>query len=133
MSELVPTADAQWRVPDQLLAELVDEDQPTSWKAYVRELEATGQVRFLPAGEVLTARKVYIDLHQPCKGPIRALDGQMAGSRNRFVAQEDVPAHVWSAIVEHCACVDRHSGLFQSHDDLPCHRLNPLPGRIYVA
>jgi hypothetical protein len=123
MSQLVPATDAQWRVPGQLLAELTDEDQPASWAEYVRRLEATDQVRFVAAGEHLVARKVYIDLHQPCKGPFRALEGQMAGSRTRYLDRDEVPDHVWCAIVEHCACVDRRTGVYAPLEDLPSRRL----------
>jgi hypothetical protein len=122
MSEMVPVMDAQRGAPGRLLAELATKDQHTPWRVYVRGLEAANQVRFVPAGEVLTAQRVYIDLLQPCKGPFRALRGQTAGSRNRYLAQDEVPAAVWHALIEHCACVDKESGAIASFIDLPCRR-----------
>jgi hypothetical protein len=100
-------------------------ERHTPWKDYVRRLEATGRVRFVAAGEQLKTRGVYIDLNQPCRGPIRALEGQTAGSRNRYLAREDVPADVWCAIIEHCACVDRVTGAFTPLEDLPCLKRQP--------
>ena len=122
MSEMVPVMDAQWGAPARLLAEFAPEDQHTPWREYVRRLEATDQVRFVPVGEVLTVHGVYIDLLQPCKGPFRALRGQTAGSGNRYLAHDEVPAAVWHAIIEHCACVDKVSGAIASFSNLPCRR-----------
>lgn len=122
MSEMVPVMDAQWGAPGRLLAGFAKQGQHTPWKDYVRGLEATNQVRFVPTGDVLTTAKVYIDLFQPCKGPFRALHRQMAGSRNRYLAQDEVPAAVWYAIIEHCACVDKETGAIASIVDVPCRR-----------
>jgi hypothetical protein len=89
----------------------------------LRDLEATNQLRFVSAGDVLTAGRVYIDLRQPCRGAFRALHGQRAGSRNKFLAREDVPDTVWFAIVEHCACVDAATGALGPTHHIPCNRL----------
>ena len=58
--------------------------------------------------------------------PFRALEGQMAGSRNRYLAREEVPANVWCAIIEHCACVDGKTGAFAPRENLPCRKLSPF-------
>ncbi|MCC6791324.1 MAG: hypothetical protein IT336_06560 [Thermomicrobiales bacterium] len=54
----------------------------------------------------------------------------MAGSRNRYLARDDVPADVWCAIIEHCACVDGTTGIFTPLNDLPCRRLSRFPASV---
>ncbi len=57
----------------------------------------------ITVGLPLVAGEVYIDLSNPCRGPFRALHGQLAGSRNRYVPRRAVPVRVWNQIVEQCA------------------------------
>ena len=123
MSEMAPGVDAQRGAAGRLLPEPPTPGQRAPWAAYLRGLEATIQLNFVPTGEVLTPGRVYIDLRQPCKGAFRALHGQRAGSRNRYLAQEDVPAAVWFALVEHCACVDATTGELGPTNHIPCNRL----------
>jgi hypothetical protein len=52
-----------------------------------------------PAGTVLESGGVYIDLAAPGGVPFVALAGQMAGSRNRFVARRDVAVDHWNVLV----------------------------------
>jgi hypothetical protein len=65
--------------------------------------EAASPVPYVTAGSLLVPGEVYIDLSQPCRGPFRALHGQMAGSRNRYVPQRALPVRLWHQIVEQCA------------------------------
>ena len=106
--------------------------QRASWAAFLRGLEASHRLNFVPTGEKLERGRVYIDLRQPCRGAFRALEGQTAGSRNRFLAQEDVPMAVWCGIIEHCACVDAETGLLGATHHIPCNRLGTftLPGSL---
>jgi hypothetical protein len=138
MSEMAPVVDAQRGAAGRLLPEPPTTDERTSWAAYVRELESSNHLKFVPTGEVLTRGRVYIDLRQPCRGPFRALQGQTAGSRNRYLAQEDVPAAIWFAIVEHCACVDAETGALGPTHHIPCNRLSLAsdgfgPTRLFAA
>lgn len=122
MSEMVSVVDAQRGAPGRLLDGLATKDQQAPWSSYLRELEAAYQLRFVPTGTVLTAGRVYVDLLQPCRGPFRALHGQTAGSRNRYLAQEEVPDAVWYALIEHCASVDQSTETIAGTIDLPCWR-----------
>lgn len=139
MSEIVPALDArrgadEWLDPDSLTETLADAltdefpspDQRASWAVFLLGLETAHRLSFVPVGEKLEKGRVYIDLRQPCRGPFRALQGQTAGSRNRFLAQEDVPAHVWFAIIEHCACVDAETGMLGATHHIPCNRLGTV-------
>jgi hypothetical protein len=119
MSEMVPVLDAQRGATGRLRQESMTKGQHTPWTSYVRGLEATKQVSFVSTGRVLMKGKVYLDLFQPCRGPFRALQGQTAGSRNRYIAQEEVPATAWYALIEHCASVDSVTGAIASSVDVP--------------
>lgn len=55
--------------------------------------------RMIPAGTTLDPGGVYIDLAVPDSAPFVALRGQVAGSRNRFVARRDVAADRWHEFV----------------------------------
>jgi hypothetical protein len=52
-----------------------------------------------PAGTVLESGGVYIDLAAPGGVPFVALAGQIAGSRNRYVARRDVAVDHWNVLV----------------------------------
>lgn len=138
MSEMAPVVDAQRGAAGRLLPEPPTKDQRAAWASYLRGLEASNRLHFVPTGGVLTRGRVYIDLHQPCRGAFRALDGQTAGSRNRYLAQEDVPPAVWYAIIEHCACVDPVTGTLGPTHQIPCNRLSLVPegfgaSRLFAA
>jgi hypothetical protein len=126
MSEKVPVVGAQRSAAGRLLPESPTTEQPKPWITYVRRLEASRPLNFVPTGGELTFGSVYLDLHQPCRGPFVALRGQTAGSRNRYLAQEDVPPAVWHAIIEHCACVDAETGVLGATHHIPCNRLPAL-------
>ena len=111
------------RAIDATTNDFASAGQRASWAAFLRGLETSHRPNFVPTGEKLEKGRVYIDLRQPCRGAFRALHGQTAGSRNRFLAQEDVPMQVWCAIVEHCACVDAETGLLGATHHIPCNRL----------
>lgn len=138
MSEMVPVVGAQRGAAGRLLPEPPTSDPREAWNAYVRGLEASKQVSFVPTGGVLTKGRVYLDLSQPCRGPFRALEGQTAGSRNRYLAQEDVPPALWYAIIEHCACVDPVTGVLGPTHNIPSvrtapRRRQPGPARVAAA
>ncbi|HEY8448461.1 MAG TPA: hypothetical protein VIL01_15275 [Thermomicrobiales bacterium] len=54
----------------------------------------------LEPGATLEAGGVYLDLSAPERGPFKALEGQQAGSGNRYVAQRDVDPEIWRRLVE---------------------------------
>lgn len=56
-----------------------------------------------PAGLPLEDGAVYLDLANPERGPFRALHGQLAGSKNRYLAQADTPPERWDELVRACA------------------------------
>lgn len=66
-------------------------------------VEMASPVPYVTAGSTLIPGEVYIDLAQPCRGPFRALHGQMAGSRNRYVPRRAISDKLWNQIVEQCA------------------------------
>jgi hypothetical protein len=57
----------------------------------------------LHTGEFLEPGGVYIDLARPERGPFVALDGQVAGSGNRYVAKRDVSCPRWWRLVRSAA------------------------------
>jgi hypothetical protein len=111
------------RRSDSMAPDFPTANQRSSWAVFLRGLEASHRLNFVPTGSKLEKGRVYIDLRQPCRGAFRALQGQTAGSRNRFLAQEDVPMAVWCGIIEHCACVDAETGLLGATQHIPCNRL----------
>lgn len=52
-----------------------------------------------PAGTVLESGGVYIDLATPGGVPFVAQAGQIAGSRNRYVARREVAVDYWNVLV----------------------------------
>jgi len=75
----------------------------------VQSLGASPSVLAFPAlptlhtGEFLEPGGVYIDLARPESGPFVALDGQVAGSGNRYVAKRDVSCPRWWRLVRAAA------------------------------
>jgi hypothetical protein len=65
----------------------------------------SGAVPVLAPGTVLEVHGVYIDLASPARGPFRALDGQVAGTGNHYVAQRDVSYELWCRLVKAAAAV----------------------------
>ena len=57
----------------------------------------------LATGELLEPGGVYIDLARPERGPFVALDGQVSGSGNRYVAKRDVSCPRWWRLVRSAA------------------------------
>lgn len=57
----------------------------------------------VPTGELLEAGGVYLDLARPERGPFVALDGQVAGSGNRYIAKRDVTCPRWWRLVRSAA------------------------------
>jgi len=49
--------------------------QRSSWAVFLRGLEASHRLNFVPTGSKLEKGRVYIDLRQPCRGAFRALQG----------------------------------------------------------
>jgi hypothetical protein len=75
-------------------------------------VSADGPIAFpalpvLAAGARLEPGGVYLDLARPQRGPFRALAGQIAGSRDRYVAQRDVSCARWWRLVEAAAFAAR--------------------------
>jgi hypothetical protein len=54
----------------------------------------------LRPGTQLEQSGVYVDLNHPERGPFKALDGQQAGSGDRYVAKRDVDHELWNRLVE---------------------------------
>ena len=54
----------------------------------------------LKPGTLLEPSGVYVDLngHEPV--PFKALEGQVAGSGNRYVARRDVSHELWNRLIE---------------------------------
>jgi hypothetical protein len=73
------------------------------------------QLPVLPIGAKLESGGVYLDIAAPGRGIFRALRGQTAGSRNRYVARRDMPPDRWHCLVETAAT---HSIEFRD-DNLP--------------
>jgi hypothetical protein len=75
----------------------------------VQSLDVSTSVLAFPAlpalqtGEYLEPGGVYIDLARPERGPFVALDGQVAGSGNRYVAKRDVSCPRWWRLVRSAA------------------------------
>jgi hypothetical protein len=75
----------------------------------VQSLGASPAVLAFPAlptlqtGEFLEPGGVYLDLVRPERGPFVALDGQVAGSGNRYVAKRDVSCPRWWRLVRSAA------------------------------
>jgi hypothetical protein len=78
-----------------------DSTHPTPLAAVV----VSGEVPVLSPGTVLEAHGVYVDLASPARGPFRALDGQVAGTGNHYVAQRDVSCELWCRLVQAAAAV----------------------------
>lgn len=57
----------------------------------------------LQTGEFLEPGGVYLDLARPERGPFVALDGQVAGSGNRYIAKRDVSCPRWWRLVRSSA------------------------------
>jgi hypothetical protein len=57
----------------------------------------------LPAGAHLVPGTVYLNLARPDRGPFRALRGQIAGSRDRYVSRASMSTPEWHALIVACA------------------------------
>jgi hypothetical protein len=62
--------------------------------------EEINALPILKPGTKLEPGGVYIDLNHPHTAPFKALEGQVAGTGNRYVARRDVPHDVWNRVVE---------------------------------
>lgn len=99
-----PSKDEQ---PKQTVTRVQRELRPVAWKRgrragteSVASVIPPDEVAFaVPAGTVLEPGGVYLDLATPGGVPFVALRGQMAGSRNRYVARGRVPVDRWNILV----------------------------------
>jgi hypothetical protein len=62
--------------------------------------EEIGALPILKPGSKLEPGGVYIDLSHPHTAPFKAIEGQVAGTGNRYIARRDVPHDVWNRVVE---------------------------------
>lgn len=53
----------------------------------------------LDEGIPLKQGSVYVDLNDPARAPFKALGGQSAGKRNRYIAKEDTDYELWNRLV----------------------------------
>lgn len=63
----------------------------------------------VPAGTPLEDGAVYLDLANPELGPFRALHGQVAGTKNRYLAQTGTSPDCWDQVIRACAELSFHA------------------------
>jgi hypothetical protein len=80
-------------------------DEPAPHQQPCTTLMLTGETRLpvLAAGDPLLTGEIYLDLRQPGNGPFRALEGQIAGHGNSYVAQGNLNPDHWNQLVRICA------------------------------
>lgn len=63
----------------------------------------------LKPGAQLEAGGVYVDLNSHEPAPFKALEGQVAGTGNRYIARRDVSHELWNRLVERSYPIDAES------------------------
>lgn len=75
-------------------------DNAVHRRATDQSSDSTFALSELNLGSPLEPGGVYLDLARITRGPFVAVPGQVAGSRNRYVARRDVSCASWRHLIE---------------------------------